>query len=53
MRITQRLSDAGAIDGLTSYVDPKNDGASQTATAAFVELLRTAVEMHLAGWEKG
>jgi hypothetical protein len=53
LRITQRLSDAGAIDGLTSYVDPKNDGASQTATAALVELLCTAVEMHLAGWEKG
>lgn len=52
-RITERLSDAGAIDGLTSYVDPKNDGTSRAATEAFVELLTTAVEMHLSGWEKG
>jgi D-glutamate cyclase len=52
-RITERLSDAGAIDGLTSYVDPKNDGTTPAATAAFVELLATAVEMHFGGWEKG
>lgn len=53
MRITDRLSDAGAIDGLTSYVDPKNDGTSRATNMAFVELLATAVEMHLNGWEKG
>jgi hypothetical protein len=53
LRITDRLSDAGAIDGLTSYVDPKNDGTNRAATEAFVELLTTAVEMHLGGWEKG
>jgi hypothetical protein len=52
-RITERLSDAGAIDGLTSYVDPKNDGTTPATTRAFVELLATAVEMHLSGWEKG
>lgn len=53
IRITERLSDAGAIDGLTSYVDPKNDGTTRAATEAYVELLTTAVEMHLGGWEKG
>jgi len=52
-RITQRLSDAGAIDGLSAYVDPKNDGASQRTTAAFVELVASSVEMHLDGWQKG
>lgn len=53
IRITERLSEAGAIDGLTSYVDPKNDGTTRAATEAFVELLTTAVEMYLRGWEKG
>lgn len=52
-RITQRLSDAGAIDGLSAYVDPKNDGASQRTTEAFIELIAISVEMHLAGWQKG
>lgn len=52
-RITERLSDAGAIDGLTAYVDPKNDGMSQATSAAFAELLATSVEMHLDGWNKG
>lgn len=53
MRITERVSDAGAIDGLTSYVDPKNDGTGRAANEAFSELLATAVEMHLGGWQKG
>lgn len=52
-RITERLSDAGAIDGLTAYIDPKNDGMSQATSAAFAELLTTSVEMHLDGWNKG
>jgi D-glutamate cyclase len=52
-RITERLSDAGAIDGLTAYVDPKNDGMSRAATAAIIELVTTAVEQHLEGWNKG
>lgn len=53
IRITERVSDAGAIDGLTSYVDLKNDGVSATATAALVELVTIAVEMRLKGWIKG
>lgn len=52
-RITERISDAGAIDGLTAYVDPKNDGLRPAVSAGFVELLATTVEMHLAGWTKG
>lgn len=53
IRITERVSDAGAIDGLSSYVDPKNDGVSIAATAALVELVTVAVEIRLTGWIKG
>jgi hypothetical protein len=53
LRITEKVSDAGAIDGLTSYLDPKNDGTSAATSAAFVELVTVAVEMHLSGWNKG
>lgn len=53
LRITEKVSDAGAIDGLTAYLDPKNDGTSTAASAAFVELVTTSVEMHLKGWKKG
>ncbi|HUW87282.1 MAG TPA: glutamate cyclase domain-containing protein [Candidatus Paceibacterota bacterium] len=53
LRITEKVSDAGAIDGLSAYVDPKNDGTSAATSAAFVELVTTSVEMHLKGWKKG
>lgn len=53
LRITEKISDAGAIDGLTAYLDPKNDGTSPATSAAFVELVTVAVEMHLSGWDKG
>lgn len=53
LRITEKVSDAGAIDGLTAYLDPKNDGVSAATSAAFVELVATSVEMHLKGWKKG
>jgi len=53
LRITEKLSDAGAIDGLTAYLDPKNDGASAATSAALVEIVATAVEMRLRGWIKG
>ncbi len=53
MRITERVSDAGAIDGLTAYVDPKNDGTDAPTNVAFVSMLQTAVKMHSSGWLKG
>ncbi|MDR6866225.1 hypothetical protein J2Y69_000817 [Microbacterium resistens] len=52
-RITDRLADAGAIDGLTAYVTANNDGLPPVGTRALVELVATAVEMHLGGWNKG
>jgi hypothetical protein len=53
MRITEQVSNAGAIDGLTAYVDPKSDSTGRAANVALVELLATATEMHLLGWQKG
>lgn len=52
-RITERVSDAGAIDGLSAYLDPKNDGVSQAGAEALIELLATTVDSHLNGWQKG
>ncbi|WP_167859677.1 glutamate cyclase domain-containing protein [Paenibacillus cymbidii] len=52
-RITQRLVDAGAIDGLTAYVDAKNDGTSQEINEALMGLMHMAATMHLNGWAKG
>lgn len=52
MRITDRVSDAGAIDGLSAYVDPKNDGTGRAVNSGFVELLAMTVDMHLSGWDK-
>lgn len=52
LRITEKVSDAGAIDGLSAYLDPKNDGTTAATSAAFVELVTTAVEMYLSGWDK-
>ncbi|GIL28170.1 glutamate cyclase domain-containing protein [Actinocatenispora comari] len=52
-RITDRLADVGAIDGLSSYVDPNNDGLRPRATTALLEVIMTTVEMHLGGWVKG
>lgn len=53
MRITDRVSDAGAIDGLTAYVDPKSDGMARASNEALVSLLLAAVRMHSSGWTKG
>ncbi|MEN8113931.1 MAG: glutamate cyclase domain-containing protein [Actinomycetota bacterium] len=53
MRITDRLSELGAIDGLTAYVDSKNDGTNRATNEAFTEILASTVEMHLGGWNKG
>jgi hypothetical protein len=53
VRITERLADAGAIDGLTAYVDPKNDGTSHEANRGLMHLLGMSVGMHLQGWIKG
>lgn len=53
VRITDRLVDAGAIDGLTAYVDPKNDGTTHEVNKALLSMLSMAVKMHLNGWNKG
>lgn len=53
VRITNRLSDAGAIDGLTAYVDPKNDGTTHDVNEALMSMLSMTVKMHLKGWIKG
>lgn len=53
VRITDRLVDAGAIDGLTAYVDPKNDGTNHEENKALMSMLSMAVKMHLNGWNKG
>jgi D-glutamate cyclase len=51
-RITEKVSDAGAIDGLSAYLDPKNDGVPQIATQALMELITTTVTSYLNGWKK-
>jgi hypothetical protein len=51
-RITERVSDAGAIDGLSAYLDPKNDGVPQSATQALMEIIASTVTAHLNGWNK-
>lgn len=53
VRITDRVVDAGAIDGLTAYVDPKNDGTSHDVNRGMMRLLQLAATMHLGGWNKG
>ena len=52
LRITEKLSDAGAIDGLTAYVDPKNDGTTQRVNQGLTDLMAMAVRMHIEGWNK-
>lgn len=52
LRITEKLSDAGAIDGLTAYVDPKNDGTSQRVNQGLTDLMAMTVRMHIEGWNK-
>jgi hypothetical protein len=51
--ITAAASEQGAIDGLSAYVDPRNDGTSQATNAALQELLAATVRLHHAGWIKG
>ncbi len=53
VRITNRLADAGAIDGLTAYVDPKNDGTVHDINKGLMNFLALALTMHLNGWNKG
>lgn len=53
IRITDRLTDAGAIDGLTAYVDPKNDGTNHDINRALMSFLHMSATMHLNGWNKG
>ena len=51
-RVTSRLSDEGAIDGLTAYVDPKNDGTSQEVNIALSKMMSMTLKMHMNGWNK-
>lgn len=53
VRITERVSDAGAIDGLSAYLDPKNDGVNQSDSLSLMRLLALTVNSHLKGWQKG
>lgn len=52
VRITDKLSDAGAIDGLTAYVDPKNDGTSNEVNRGLTSLLSMSLHMNIDGWNK-
>lgn len=52
VRITDKVCDAGAIDGLTAYVDPKNDGTAHQINIGLMNLLSMSVKMHLNGWDK-
>ena len=52
MRITDKLSDAGAIDGLTAYVDPKNDGTAYQVNVGLTSMLSLSLQMYMNGWQK-
>lgn len=52
MRITDKLSDAGAIDGLTAYVDPKNDGTAYQVNVGLTAMLSLSLQMYMNGWQK-
>lgn len=52
-RITSALTNAGAIDGLTSYTDANNDGTLPATNAALQEMLYATVDMYVRGWNKG
>lgn len=52
MRITDALVNAGAIDGLTAYVDPKNDGTSHEVNRGLTAMLSMSLHMHMNGWKK-
>lgn len=52
VRITEALVWAGAIDGLTAYVDPKNDGTSNKVNAGLTEMLSMSLHMYMNGWDK-
>ncbi|QSO51289.1 DUF4392 domain-containing protein [Alicyclobacillus curvatus] len=52
-RITTALANEGAIDGLTAYTDPNNDGTLPSTNAALQEMLHATVSMYVKGWNKG
>lgn len=52
VRITDALVDAGAIDGLTAYVDPKNDGTCHKVNIGLTEMMSMVIHMHMGGWNK-
>lgn len=52
MRITEKLSDEGAIDGLSAYVDPKNDGTAREVNVGLTAMLELSLRMHMNGWQK-
>ncbi len=52
-RIVRMSSDAGAIDGLTSRVDPMVDGTPACMSQALWRMMALAVASGLGGWAKG
>ena len=52
VRITDALVNTGAIDGLTAYVDPKNDGTSHKVNIGLTEMMSMVIHMHMSGWNK-
>lgn len=51
-RIIERCSDAGAVDGVSSRVDPMSDGVPVSLNRALWDLMRFAVRSGLRGWVK-
>jgi hypothetical protein len=52
-RVVRLSSDAGAIDGLTSRVDPMVDGTPAAMSQALWQMMALAVRSGLGGWQKG
>ena len=51
-RVIERCSDAGAVDGLSSRLDPMSDGIPVALNRALWDLMRFAVHSGLKGWVK-
>lgn len=51
-RVIERCSDAGAVEGVSSRVDPMSDGVPLALNRALWDLMRFAVEQGLKGWQK-
>ncbi|BAS28068.1 glutamate cyclase domain-containing protein [Limnochorda pilosa] len=51
-RVIERCSDAGAVEGVSSRVDPMSDGVPLALNRALWDLMRFAVAKGLKGWQK-